>query len=285
MRRPHLVLTVVAALLLPATRASAQVEERVIYASVVDRAGAPALDLPVTEFTVREDGQAREVLRVERDTDLLQIALLVDNSAIMRNQVAQLRRSAAAFVSATRPGVPIALITLAERPTIAAAYTTDHAIVLKAIDKMFAFEAGSYLLDGISETAQGLSQRQLWRSVLVALTGLGPELSYRQSNEALRIFREAGASLHVLQLGTGPGERERDIVLNAATSETGGRFEEALMPAGLEAKAKQLGAELSNQYRVVYARPNRMVPPKRIQISVKRADLRVRGMAAKTDRD
>ena len=271
----------VPALLFSGATPSAQVDERIIYTSVVDKQGAPVLDLGVQDFIVREDGMAREVLRVTRDTDPLQIALLVDNSVDMRNRVAQLRRAAAAFVNATRDGVPIALITLAERPTIAAAYTADHASVLKAIDKMFAFEAGNYLLDGIAETSQGLAQRQGWRSVIVVLTGLGAEMSYRQYTEVLRIFREAGPSLHVLQLGAGVGQREREIVVSTGTSETGGRFEEILMPAGLETKAAQLGAEISNQYRIVYARPSRMIPPRQVQVSVKRADLRARGMPAR----
>jgi VWFA-related protein len=263
----------------------AQADERIIYASVVDKDGAPVMDLGAQDFVVREDGMAREVLRVTRDTDPLQIALLVDNSAAMRSRVAQLRRAAAAFVGSTREGVPIALITLAERPTIAASYNPDRATLLKAVDKLFAFEAGSYLLDGIAETSQGLPQRQLRRSAIVVLTGLGPELSYRQYTEVLRIFREGGASLHVLQFGTGIGRREREIVVNTGTSETGGRFEEILTTAGFEAKAAQLGAELSNQYRVVYARPSRMIPPRQIQVSVKRTDLRARGMAARHPRD
>ena len=54
---------------------------------------------------MREDGQSREVLRVARDTDPLQIALLVDNSTSMRNRLSVLRKSVAAFVDATREDV------------------------------------------------------------------------------------------------------------------------------------------------------------------------------------
>ena len=274
-----------AAVLSSAARAAAQVDERIIYTSVVDNAGAPVLDLAAPDFIVREDGIAREVLRVTRDSDPLQIALLVDNSAAMANRVSQLRKAAAAFVDSVRDGVPIALITLAERPTIAAAYTANHDTVRKAVDKLFVYEAGSYLLDGIAEASQALPQRQLWRSAIVILTGLGPEMSYRQYTEVLRMFREGGASLHVLQFGTGMGRREREIVLTTGTAETGGRFEEILSPTAFETKAAQLATELSNQYRVVYARPNRMLPPREIQVAVKRAGLRARGVPAKIQKD
>jgi VWFA-related protein len=285
MRRLFQTLMLLGAFLTNGAHASAQVDERVIYVSVVDRVGAPAPDLTAKDFIVREDGQAREVLRVARDTDPLQIALLVDNSTSMRNHLSVLRKSVAAFVDATREDAQIALITLAERPTIAVGYTTDRAVLRKAIDNLFAYEAGNYLLDGIAETAQGLAKRTMWRSTLAVLTGLGPEMSYRQYTEVLRFFRESGASLHVLQLGMGIGEQGREIVLSRGTSETGGRYEQVVSITGLELKARQLGTEISNQYRVTYARPDRLIPPKNTDVSVRRPDLRARGKLIKTDKD
>lgn len=256
-----------------------------LYASVVSKDGSPVLDLTAKDFIVREDGLAREILRVDRDTDPLQIALLVDNSAPMRNTLADLRRAVAAFVDSTREGVQIALITLAERPTIVVAYTADHAALRKAINKMFAYDAANYLLDGIAETSQGLSKRTMWRSIIVVLTGNGPELSYRQYTEVLRFFREGGAVLHVLMLGMESGRAGREIVLGKGTSETGGRYEIVLAASALELKTKQVASEISNQYRVIYARPDRLVPPKHTEVSVRRPDLRARGMLMKTDKE
>jgi VWFA-related protein len=270
---------------LHAPAAFGQADERVVYASVVDRDGATVLDLTVKDFIVREDGVAREVVRVAKDDDPLQIALLVDNSAQMRERLTQLRKATAAFVNATRDGVPIALITLAERPTIVVGYTTDRGQLLKAIDKMFSFEAGNYLLDGIAETSQGLAKRTLWRSAIAVITGLGPEMSYRQYTEVLRFFREGGATLHVLQLGAGLGAQGREIVVSRGTSETGGRFEEVLTAAALEMKAQQLSTEISNQYRVTYLRPSRLIPPKKTEVSVRRPNLRVRSRPLQSEKE
>ena len=262
----------------------AQADARVIYASVVDKDGEPVLDLSLKEFIVREDGQAREILSVARDSDPLQIALLVDNSVSMRPQLSQLRKAVMAFIDATRDDVQLALITLAERPTILVGYTSDRAALRKAAEGMFAYEAANYLLDGISEASQGLMKRTMWRSAIAVITGIGPEMSYRQYTEALLFFRAGGASLHVLQLGMGVREQGREIVISKGTAETGGRFEEVLLPTALEVKSRQLATELSNQYRVTYARPSRLVPPSKIEVSVKRPDLRARGMVLKTDK-
>ena len=261
-----------------------QADERVIYTSVVDRDGAPVVDLTIKDFVVREDGQAREILRVARDNDPLQIALLVDNSVSMRSNLPLLRKAVTAFIDATRDDVQLALITLAERPTILVGYTTDRVALRRAADGMFAYDAANYLLDGIAETSQGLVKRRMWRSAIAVITGIGPEMSYRQYTEVLRFFREGGASLHVVQVGLGIGGQGREIVVSKGTSETGGRFEEVLMPTGLELKSRQLATELSNQYRVTYARPSRLVPPSKTEVSVRRPDLRARGMLLNTDK-
>ena len=84
--------------------------------------------------------------------------------------------------------------------------------------------------------------------------------------------------------GCGIGAQGREIVISKGTSETGGRFEEVLVPTGLELKSRQLATELSNQYRVTYARPSRLVPPSKTEVSVRRPDLRARGMLMKTDK-
>jgi VWFA-related protein len=262
-----------------------QADERIIYASVVDKNGAPVLDLTERDFIVREDGQAREILRVTRDTDPLQIALLLDNSRAMRNQISELRRAATAFLENTREGVQLAIITLGERPTIVVPYTADRDALNKGVSRLFATsDSGNCLLDGIAETSEGLEKRTMWRPVIAVITGTG-DLSYRQYPDVLRSFRASGAALHVLTLGTASGGQDREIVVSTATQETGGRNETVLASMGLAPKATQLAKEISGQYRITYARPQRLIPPKATGVSVKNPDLRARGMLIKTEKE
>ncbi len=276
-------LGLLAVLALPAAAAAQQSQDRVVYASVLDKNGDPVPDLTVKDFIVREDGQAREILRVTPDNDPLQIALLVDNSDYMRQHVSDLRRALAAFIDNTRKDIPIALITLAERPTVVVPYTTDRAQLRKRADSVFAVAtAGNYLLDGIAEASKGILARPTWRSAIAVIT-TPEDLSYRKYSEVLRDFREGGASLHVLTLGASLGNADREIVVGRATEETGGRSDVVLSAMGLAPKAAQLARELSNQYRIVYARPERLIPPKTTEVEVKRPDLDVRSMPLKTE--
>jgi VWFA-related protein len=294
----RILLAFVAAIVLSGGAAFAQVDERVIYASVVNGKGEPVLGLTAKDFVVREDGQAREVLRVARDEEPIQVALLIDNSVEMRNHVADLRRALTAFVKTLRPGVQLSLITLAERPTIAVPYTTDKAQLQKGVDRLIALEAGNYVLDAIAEVSEGLAKRPNARSVIAIVSGRGTEYSYREYTEVLRIVRENGTpALHAMMLGNlsvgrtmadieraYPGDSterlagaERDIVLGRLTRETGGRYEEVLTTSALASKLQQMSSELSNQYRVTFASPQRLIPPKNTEISVRDPKLKARG--------
>jgi VWFA-related protein len=273
-----------------------QSDERVIVASVVDGKGEPVLGLTARDFIVREDGQTREVLSATRDESPLQIALLVDNSVEMRDRVADLRRALTAFVKTLRPGVELSVITLGERPTIVAPYTSDKAALHRAVNGIMAFEAGNYVLDAIAEVSEGLAKRPNARSLIAVVSGRGPEYSYREYTDVLRIVRNSGTpALHAMMFGgvdvnramadlqvypsstERPGGAERDIVLGRLTNETGGRYEEVLSMSALTTKLQQMSHEISNQYRVTFARPQRLVPPKNTEIFARDPKLKARG--------
>ena len=265
--------------------AFAQSDDRIIYASVLDKNGAPVPNLTEKDFIVREDGQAREILRVVPDEDPLQIALLVDTSRGMRNNIADLRRAVTAFVDGTREGARIALITLGSRPTISVPYTADHAALKKGVDRLFAdSDAGNTLVDGIVETSQGLKKQGSSRGVIAAISGPG-DLSFRHYDEALKALRSSGAVLHVLTLGVSNGGQDREIAVGKGTEETGGRNETVLSAMGLAPKATELAKEISSQYRITFARPQRLIPPKSTEVSVKNPEWRAHGMLLKTDKE
>ncbi len=284
---------------LPAVHLSAQVTERVFYASVVSDKGEPVVGLAAKDFVVREDGVVREVLRVAKDEDRMQLAVLVDNSVEMRGRIAELRKALAAFVDTLRPGVEVSLFTTAERPTIVVPYTADREALRKGVDKIVALEAGNYLLDAIAEVSQGLSKRSNARSVIAIVTARGPEYSYRNYSEVLSIVKTSGTpALHALMLGGNDAQRsiaglavdlrggqrpegngvDRDVILGRLTKDTGGRYEEVLSASALTMKLQQLSAELSNQYRVVFASPERLVPASKTEISARDPKMRARGM-------
>src|SRR5262245_20905819 len=99
----------------PAAQAN---REGVMFVSAVDREGEPVPNLGPEAFQIREDGVKREVLRVSRATEPIDVAILVDNSAAASDDIVFLRTGLSKFVARIAPGNHVALIALADRPTI-----------------------------------------------------------------------------------------------------------------------------------------------------------------------
>ena len=161
----------------------AQARERTLYVSAVDAAGAPVPSLGPADLRVREDGVAREVLRVTPATDPLQIALLVDNSAGVAKQINDYRSGLKAFLQKFPPPTEIAYFTFGDRPTVVTEYTTSTDAVVKGVDRLFSLPgAGSYVLDAIADAARGLQKREAARPVIVVVSSDGVEFSNAASN-------------------------------------------------------------------------------------------------------
>lgn len=270
-------------LLLPAAPVWAQATERTIFASVVDKNNAPVTGLAATEFIVREDDMAREVLRVSAATEPMQIAVLVDTSQAIEEHLLDVRTALSAFFKQMGGKHEIALIGLGERPTVLSDYTRDVARLEKSVGSVFARSgSGTYILDGIVETASGIRQRKAARPHIIVYAARGPEFSERYHQTVVEALRESGATLHTLMLnrpGAAMSTREEQELAKAVadgTRATGGRREDLLTPMALTDQLQSLGNELQNQYQVVYARPSRLVPPKSVEVTVKRTAATVR---------
>jgi VWFA-related protein len=271
------------AMLLPANPAWAQATERTIYVSVVDKNDAPVTGLAANEFIVREDDTAREVLRVLPATEPMHIALLIDTSQAMEEHMLDVRNALRSFFKQMGGKHDIALIGLGERPTVLLDYTRDAGRLEKAIGSVFSRSgSGTYILDGIVESSNGLSRRKATRPHIIVYAARGPEFSERYHQSVIDALRESGATLHTLALnrsGAAMSTREEQELAKSiadGTRVTGGRRDDLLTPMALSDRLQSLATELENQYQVVYARPSRLVPPKTVEVTVKRPSVTVR---------
>jgi Ca-activated chloride channel family protein len=275
----------------------AQAIERSLYVSVLDEAGAPVPNLGPSDFVVREDNAAREVLRVAPADEPMQIAVLVDTSEAARSSVQDMRRALEIFVrditSGTEPGVrnQISIVGTGERPTILADSSSDPARLMKGVNRIFTQrQTGNYLLEAILEVSKGFSKREARRSVIVALTSEGPEYSNRRWEDVLEPLKANGTAFHAIVLGPpavdiGEDTRNRSAVLDQGPEVSGGRRDRLLASSALPGVLKQLAEELKHQYLVTYARPQSLIPPERTTVATKRPGLTTRGTPVKEAKD
>ena len=278
------VAVVLAALLLPATAHAQTAVERDMFVSVLNKADQPVLTLGAADFIVREDGRVREVLRVRRATESIEIALLIDTSQALGRQVADTRRAVEQFLAAMAGHARVSLIGLGDRPTILAPYTDDPETLKKAVGGIFPITgSGALVLEGIQDTLKGLATRAPQRAAIVVLWAGGVEFSTLSHVTLLATLADSGAALHVITVGTTvPPDamtqegRSRELVFDAGTRQSGGRRDNVLSSMGLPDALAKLAAELLGQYRITYARPETLIPPKTTEVTVRQADLTVR---------
>jgi Ca-activated chloride channel homolog len=261
--------------------------EGVMFVSAVDRDGEPVNDLGPDAFQIREDGIKREVLRVSHASEPLDIALLVDNSAAASDDITFLRTGLSKFVAKMAPGNHVAVIALADRPTILVDYTDDTKRLSDAVGRLFSMsQSGMTLLDGIFETTRGLSKRETPRAVIVPVFTDGIEFTNRYSKDVVAALQDEDVALHMVTIGQfyhseEHATRERSFLLDAGPRGSGGQRISLLSPHGLDDALQRLARELSSQYKVVYGRPQSLIAPERAEVSSARAGVTMRGARAR----
>jgi VWFA-related protein len=261
--------------------------ERTLYISALDDKGEPVEGLGPNDFVIREDGQRREVLRVSRAIEPIDIALLIDNSASASGAIGSIRDGLRAFVTRMAPQNQIALIALADRPTVLVDYTNDTKRLTDGVGRLFSMSmSGMTLLDALVETSNGLRRRETPRAVIVPVITAGTEYTNRYHRDVIGAITQAGAALHALAIGmfystTDNAERERDYVLDLGTRDSGGQRITLLTDSAVIPALAKLARELSSQYKVVYGRPESLIPAQKTEIESGRKGVSMHGAPAR----
>lgn len=269
--------------------AVAQAGERVLYVSVFDdKTRAPITGLGTTDFVVKEDGATREVLRVSPATTPMPIAVIVDNSQAATDTIPDLRKALVAFLREVDGVGPVAIITVADRPTVVRDYTADQKLLQDAAKRIFATPgSGATLLDAIPEVSKGLEKRESDRAAIVVVTTENVEHSTRHYRDVLDALKKSGAMMHALVL-TGEGSsrlddasRNRASVLDLGPRTSGGVRFDVVTSMGFEGRMQELAKILKSQHQVVYARPERLLPPEKIEVAAAKPGLAASGAPAR----
>ena len=261
--------------------------ERTLFVGAVNDKGEPVEGLGPDAFVVKEDGVRREVLRVAPATEPMDIAILVDNSTAAADEITFLRSGLSKFVQIMATGNKVAVITLADRPTIKVEYTDDAVRLKEAVSSLFSTpQSGMTLLDGIFETVNGLQRRETPRAVLVPVITDGVEFTTRYFRDIVNTLVKNHVALHMVTIGPfyhdeEHGTRERSFLLDAGPRESGGQRISLLSAHGLDGAMDKLAKELRAQYKVVYSRPESLIPPDKVTVAAGKSGLTVRGTEAR----
>ena len=268
-------------------QAPADPRERSVAISAVGAGDKPVTDLKISDVTVREDNREREVRRIAPAPPPTHVALLVDDSQVTKDAVQFLRTGLNAFIKKMLSGEQAPQIgywTFGERPTRRADFSPNSAQVERAIERTFALQgSGSYLLEAIDEVSKDLRKRKAERPVIVAFVDeRGPEFSNLLHTNVGDTLKNAGASLWTITMQARnqnmgvPELRERAMVLGDVTGWSGGGNTVVLTPQALDGAFATVAEQILGRLAVTYVRPETLVPPEKIEVTVKRPDVKLR---------
>ena len=141
--------------------------EQALFVSVIRR-GEPVLDLTADEFVVEEDGERRDVLRIERAEEPMHVAILVDDSRGLVQNPSHIRNGLNELLDALPEGQQIALLTFGgDQVRTFVDYTSDKGRLREEATRYAAFsESSAYLMTALAGTAIALDQRGALRPVI-----------------------------------------------------------------------------------------------------------------------
>ncbi len=251
--------------------------ERSILVTVLDKDGAPLRDLTAGDFTVREDGQARQVTSAALATDPLTVALMVDTSKPTIGKdlpLRDIRTGLGAFVKtiyAANPESKISLMDISGAAVTTVSATSNGDQMLKATSRLVTNQRSyGVLLEGLMDTAKDLAKTTSPRRAIVVISFDSPESSTIQPRDAAMAVQKTGAAFWAVTIGS-DGAPVREVLFENLPPLTGGKRLSAVQATGLEKMLGDVAAALTSQYLVTFKRPDGP-PSSVIQAGAKRGD-------------
>jgi VWFA-related protein len=262
----------------PATAPGTEI--RALTVTLVDDKGQEVTDVSAADVALVENGVHRDIASFARDARPLTAAILVDTSAAVSSAYRlNVVDAVVGFVARLPQAARYSIWTTGDRPTKIVDYTDDRAAAGAAMRRV-APQGGNYTLDALAEASVDLAKlaKEGDRRAVIAVTGFGPEFSYRDKQRAAE-EAEARADLFLsVQVDVGGDDFETrtrlSYVLERLATASGGRADQVLSYMALDSALKKLSAHLASGYRLRYATLPEL-KKRKLELSVARPGTRV----------
>jgi Ca-activated chloride channel homolog len=276
------ILSALVALGAPAGRGPAAVEARSqafksgvdmvpLTVTVTDTTGKYVTGLTDRDFRVFEDGVEQPLSFFARDEVPVDVALVVDTSGSMRDDLALVQSAAIGLVRMLRACDRSAVVDVKESAGIPQPFTSDPVLVERAIRRL-STSGSTALYDGMyvilrEFERQRHATQQVRRQALVLLSDGMDNKSRLASDDVMDLARRVGVNIYVIALrgdiNSTPRDKREASVLHAeytmgsVARESGGRPYFPKAARELPAIYSAIAHELANQYELGYvpARP------------------------------
>jgi VWFA-related protein len=231
------------------------VDRVVVTASVVDDDKRFIEGLKKEDFRVSEDETAQEILDFSIETRPITMAILVDTSGSMREEIDQVQEAASSFVDTLRDVDKAIIIDFDENVYLLQDFTNDRALLRGAIEGTDA-EGGTALYDAIFASYRKMEDIE-GRKAIVLLTDGADTNSRFSYQKTLEFTRTHTAVIYSIGLGATVLDVGVRGSLKQVADETGGRAYFPHSASELAGVYQEIATDLRSQYYITYAPTNR----------------------------
>ena len=244
-----------------------------VYASVVDRSGAPVAGLTRGDFTMLEDGRAQTISTFAEADFPLSVALALDRSFSMKAQLPGAISASRTFLGELRPVDQSMLVAIGSEVETLARLSADRQAQMRALDGVEPWGTTG-LHDAIIASIDAI-QSAAGRRALVLLSDGNDRYSNATEQDALDRARRSDVMVYPVALG-----RTRPPLFAELSTLTGGRSFQPRDAAQLVTVMRTIANELRHQYLLGYT-PSRAIVAgeeqwRTITVRVSRPDATVR---------
>jgi len=242
-----------------------EVNRIVLWATATDKNDQLVTDLTRDDFRIFEDGKEQQILEFYAEDRPITLAILLDTSGSMREQMKEVHEAAGSFVDTVREQDRALVATFDDKVFLIQDLTSDKAALKEAITSTEAIGATA-VYDALHAAYRKLRGIQ-GRKAIVLLTD-GDDTSSQFGFE--RILEEAKSeSVIVYAIGLGGSFGPGRNVIQSFPEETGGRAFFVRKASELGETYQRIAEELRKQYSITYSTPNRTWDGRWIGVEVK----------------
>jgi Ca-activated chloride channel family protein len=234
----------------------ANVDLVLVNVTVTDSEDRLVNNLQASDFAVRDGNRFQQIRYFSSEDAPISVAIILDTSRSMRNNLEQARSAAMEFFRYSNPQDEFAVVTFADTPRLLADFTDSPGDIEAALQSVPA-DGYTALWDAIYLGLREMRKARYGKKALLVISDGGDNRSRYTEGEIKSILKEADVQLYAIDIfekyPKTPEEKSGLLALDEVTSVTGGRVFLTHDVNELHRVVKQISDELRTQYVLGYS--------------------------------
>lgn len=246
-----------------------------IHVAVLDRGGRAIRGLTKSDFEIFDEGERRRPEIFESEESPFSVALLLDASGSMEEDLPLVKRAALTMIQQLRPEDRVAVFCFSDRTLALAEFTSEQKALGAAIRRLRA-EGTTALFDALGRVAPALTARP-GKKALVVFTDGDDNASALTLEHAVQRFRRESVPVYAIAYGNALKSSRLQDTLEQVARLTGGELLQARRPQDAVEAFERVSRDLTASYLLAFRPPSGKGEWRRLRVSVPgRREARVR---------